>query len=65
MIPLFGELEADGRRDVLEGRLVYLAVDDAELTSPARQPPPVGYATWRSWASERWPTSIEKSISPD
>ena len=139
MISLFGEPEADGKRDVLEGRLlwlavralktgisvildfgvwskdersalrclasdagadcelVYLAVDDAEqrrrvegrftdepsstcvleqddldqfrrrfqepdddeLTSATIEPPPAGYATWRSWAAERWPTSIE------
>jgi predicted kinase len=26
MIPLFGESEADGKRDVLEGRLVWLAI---------------------------------------
>lgn len=137
MIPLFGESEAGGKRDVLEGRLVWLAIralrlrinvvldfgvwvkdersalrslaaeagancelvyvavdqleqrrrvgarfadarestfemshDDlhrfrwlfqapgkAELTSSEIDPPPSGYATWKSWASERWPSS--------
>ncbi|GAB1693509.1 hypothetical protein [Krasilnikovia sp. M28-CT-15] len=27
MIPLFGESEADGRRDVLEGRLIWVALE--------------------------------------
>jgi predicted kinase len=31
MIPLFGEPEADGKRDVLEGRLIHLAVDVLRL----------------------------------
>ncbi len=137
MIPLFAQAEAGGKRDVLEGRLVwlairvlqvgvdvivdfgvwskdersalrhlaaqagadcelvYLAVEEAqqrrrvearfaadpqstfeihpgdlalyrerfqapdhdELTSQAVDPPPAGYPTWTSWASERWPTS--------
>lgn len=137
MIPLFGESEGDGKRDVLEGRLVwlatralrvgvnvildfgvwgkdersalrclaaeagadcrlvYLAVDEAEqdgrirgrcsaepgstfemshadlsrfrqvfqepdedeLASSDIDPPPTSYATWSSWAAERWPSS--------
>jgi predicted kinase len=31
MIPLFGEPEADGRRDVLEGRLIWLALEMLRL----------------------------------
>jgi predicted kinase len=31
MIPLFGEPEGDGRRDVLEGRLLWLALETATL----------------------------------
>ncbi|WP_446219328.1 AAA family ATPase [Micromonospora sp. IBHARD004] len=31
MIPLFGEPEGDGRRDVLEGRLLWLALEAATL----------------------------------
>jgi predicted kinase len=31
MIPLFGELEADGRRDVLEGRLIWVALEALRL----------------------------------
>jgi len=138
MIPLFGESEADGKRDVLEGRLIWLALqvlendidvvldfglwsrdersalrslaastgascdvvyleideteqrrrrdhrltvkpgstflisdaeldayrrmfetpDEAELKSLEIDPPPIGHASWISWASERWPTSI-------
>ena len=33
MIPLFGEPEGDGRRDVLEGRLLWLAFEAATLGS--------------------------------
>ncbi|MGW7023083.1 ATP-binding protein [Streptomyces decoyicus] len=31
MIPLFGEAEADGKRDVLEGRLLWLALEALRL----------------------------------
>ena len=31
MIPLFGEPDADGRRDVLEGRFIWLAVEALRL----------------------------------
>jgi predicted kinase len=31
MIPLFGEPEADGRRDVLEGRLIWVALEALRL----------------------------------
>jgi hypothetical protein len=33
MIPLFGEPEAGGKRDVLEGRLVWLALEALRLGS--------------------------------
>ncbi|WP_406014944.1 ATP-binding protein [Streptomyces sp. NBC_00984] len=33
MIPLFGEPEADGKRDVLEGRLLWLALEALKLGS--------------------------------
>ena len=139
MIPLFGEPEAEGKRDVLEGRLVWLAMralrlgvnvvldfgvwgrdersalrslaaeagaecqlvylpvheleqlrrvqsrsiedpgstfemspedlqrfnqqfqapDEEELTSGEIDPAPAGYASWKPWAAERWPTSID------
>jgi len=35
----------------------FQAPDQDELTSAAVDPPPAGYPTWISWASERWPTS--------
>jgi predicted kinase len=139
MIPLFGHHNAEGKRDVLEGRfvwlalrtlskgidvvldfgvwgkdertalralaatvgasceLVYLEVDEdeqrlrrdrrapsdggttfyitdehlaayrrlfqppdaAELGGAELDPPPADHASWSSWASERWPTSID------
>ncbi|MFC4913407.1 AAA family ATPase [Actinomadura gamaensis] len=31
MIPLFGEAEADGKRDVLEGRLLWLALEAVKV----------------------------------
>lgn len=31
MIPLFGEAEADGKRDVLEGRMLWLALEAVKL----------------------------------
>lgn len=31
MIPLFGEAEADGKRDVLEGRMLWLALEAVRL----------------------------------
>jgi len=31
MIPLFGDNDADGKRDVLEGRLIWLALDALRL----------------------------------
>ena len=60
MIPLFGEPEADGKRDVLEGRLVWLAMRVLRLGVNVVVDFGVwaaSYATWRAWAAERWPTS--------
>jgi predicted kinase len=67
--PLFGDGEADGKRDVLEGRLIAVAVDALRLgtnvvldfglwardeRSALRWPaPPDG---WAEWAGDRWPT---------
>jgi predicted kinase len=139
MIPLFGDNDADGKRNVLEGRFVWLALralghgvdvvldfgvwsrverdalralaesagaacelvylevpedqqrrwrdrraseepattfpitdadlddyrrrfeppDAAELSGAPLGPPPAGHPTWRSWASEWWPTSTQ------
>ena len=139
MIPLFGDNDADGKRNVLEGRLIWLALralrhgvdvvvdfgvwskversalralaaeagascelvylevsedqqrwwrdrraseepattfhvsdedlddyrrrfeppDDAELSGATLDPPPAGYSTWSSWASDWWPTSVQ------
>jgi predicted kinase len=143
MLPLFGNLEDENQRDVLEGRLVWLAlralrlgtsvvldfgvwsrversalrhlakgvgakcelvyldVDgevqrrqrdhrevnsphttipmsdellatyqskfevpaEDELTGAADDPPPARFATWRAWASDRWPSSMDESLS--
>jgi predicted kinase len=139
MIPLFGESEAGGKRELLEGRFIWLALrtlgngtnvvldfgvwtksertalrslaatvgasctleylevdekdqrsrrdgraasepqttflisddelrdyrqmfeepDEAELEAREIDPPPPGYASWSSWASDRWPTSMQ------
>jgi predicted kinase len=139
MVPLFGEPEAAGKRDILEGRLVWLALgalrlgisvvldfgvwakdersalrslaidagaacelvylpvgeveqrrrldarmqvaspgafglqpddlqrfraqfeepDEDELAGGDSAPVPTGYPSWRAWADERWPTSMD------
>ena len=72
MAPLFGDGEADGKRDVLEGRLIVVAVDALRLGTNvvldfglrARDErsalrwlaPPDGWAGWAEWAGDRWPT---------
>jgi hypothetical protein len=141
MIPLFNAPDADGRRDVLEGRFVWLAIEAlrcgtdvvldfgvwskdertalrflateagaacelhyvtadhdeqlrrirarittdpptsfeissdelrlfrstfqepsaSELTSSEIEPAPLGYDSWRLWAADRWPTSMERA----
>jgi predicted kinase len=45
--------------DLAAYRLLFQAPDDAELGAAELDPPPGDYITWSSWASERWPTSIE------
>ncbi|GLV85980.1 hypothetical protein Slala03_56690 [Streptomyces lavendulae subsp. lavendulae] len=42
MIPLFGEAEADGKRDVLEGRMLWLALEAVRLGTNAV----VDYGCW-------------------
>jgi hypothetical protein len=32
-----------------------------ELTGAAHDPPPEGFATWRAWAAERWPSAVDQS----
>jgi len=45
--------------DLAMYRHQFQAPDSAELSGSELDPPPVGYATWSAWASERWPTSIQ------
>jgi predicted kinase len=45
--------------DLAAYRLLFQAPDDAELGGAELDPPPGDHASWSSWASERWPTSIE------
>jgi predicted kinase len=45
--------------DLAEYRLLFEPPDDAELGGAELDPPPADHASWSSWASERWPTSIE------
>ena len=42
-----------------EYRLLFQPLDDAELGGAGLDPPPAGHTSWASWASERWPTSME------
>lgn len=45
--------------DLAEYRLLFQAPDDAELGGAEIDPPPADHTSWSSWASARWPTSIE------
>lgn len=45
--------------DLAAYRLLFQPPDDAELRGAELDPPPAGHSSWGSWASERWPTSIE------
>ena len=45
--------------DLAAYRLLFQAPDDAELGGAELDPPPADHDSWSSWASERWPTSIE------
>jgi predicted kinase len=40
-------------------RSTYQEPSASELTSSEIEPAPFGYDSWRSWAADRWPTSIE------
>jgi predicted kinase len=37
-------------------RTLFEAPDTTELSATVAPPPPVGYATWAAWRSQRWPT---------
>jgi predicted kinase len=45
--------------DLAAYRILFEAPDDAELGGAELDPPPPDHASWSSWASERWPTSME------
>ncbi|MHB8380094.1 MAG: AAA family ATPase [Acidimicrobiales bacterium] len=45
--------------DLEQYRRQFVPPDDAELSGIELDPPPPGYASWSSWASEWWPTSIQ------
>jgi predicted kinase len=45
--------------DLAEYRLLFQPPDDAQLGGAELDPPPADHTSWSSWASERWPTSIE------
>lgn len=40
-------------------RAIFQEPSASELTASEIEPAPVGYDSWRVWAAERWPTSIE------
>jgi predicted kinase len=44
--------------DLDEYRRRFAAPDEAELSGGALDAPPAGHASWSSWASQWWPTSI-------
>jgi predicted kinase len=44
--------------DLRSFREQFEAPDEAELLLSEIGPPPLGSATWSTWISERWPTSI-------
>jgi predicted kinase len=46
-------------RDLDEYRRRFVPPDDAELSRATLDPPPAGFTSWSSWASEWWPTSIQ------
>jgi len=45
--------------DLDEYRRRFVPPDDDELSGAELDPPPAGYTSWSSWASEFWPTSIQ------
>ena len=52
MIPLFGDSDANGNRDVLEGRMITLEL----LRRLVAAAPPLRRTTWPEWAQDRWPS---------
>jgi predicted kinase len=46
-------------QDLAEYRPHFQPPDDTELGGAEIDPPPAEHTSWSSWASERWPTSIE------
>jgi predicted kinase len=44
--------------DLSSYREIFQEPDETELEPFAMEPPPAGYATWTSWVSDWWPTSI-------
>jgi predicted kinase len=45
--------------DLTDYRRRFAPPDDRELSGDELDPPPAGYTSWSSWASEWWPTSIQ------
>jgi predicted kinase len=45
--------------DLDEYRRRFVVPDEDELSTDQLDPPPPGFATWRSWASAWWPTSMQ------
>jgi hypothetical protein len=45
--------------DLDQYRRHFVPPDDGELSAADLDPPPAGYTSWSSWASEWWPTSIQ------
>jgi predicted kinase len=45
--------------DLAEYRRRFVPPDESELSGAELDPPPAGYSSWSSWASEWWPTSIQ------
>lgn len=45
--------------DLAEYRLLFQVPDEAELAGAVLDPPPADHISWSSWASERWPTSMQ------
>ncbi|MER7766715.1 ATP-binding protein [Kitasatospora sp. NPDC096140] len=59
MIPLFGEAEADGKRDVLEGRMLWLALEAVKLGTNVV----VDYGCWsrHERSAIRWLVEAEEA----
>ncbi|HZT96822.1 MAG TPA: ATP-binding protein [Chloroflexota bacterium] len=52
-IPMSDELLATYRSK-------FEAPTEDELCGTADDPPPPGFATWRAWAADRWPSSMDR-----